>query len=85
MKKTNKFTKKQLKLLSEAILNERRKVDMETYKLLNAYIGDLYNLRKVIEWLSQNKACSRYDFSNIYNAIVNELPRAENLVDALTR
>lgn len=85
MKKGNRFTENELRLLSEAILNERRGVDMETYKLLNTYLGNLYNLRKAIEWLSQNKACSKYDFSGIYNAVTNELPRAENLVNSLTR
>jgi hypothetical protein len=80
MKRKTKFTKAELMLLSEAILNEKKKVDMETYKLLNAYVGDLYNIRKVIEWLSESNMCGNYDFQYIHEAVTNELPRAENLL-----
>lgn len=84
MRKTNKFTKKQLKLLSEAILNEGRKnfERRDTGEALNGYMSYLYNLRKIIEHLNNSNEVRendvrKHDFRSLYNAICNEIPSAE--------
>ena len=85
MKKRKKLTESELRYLSEAILNEGKKIDPNTSKLLYSYTGELNNLKKTIEWLEETNACRGYNFSRIYNAVMEELPRAERIFNSIIR
>lgn len=87
MKKRRKLTETELRYLSEAILNEKKKVDDYTSSLLYAYTGELYNLSKTIRSLAEalSKMGYRYDFGNIYDAISYEIPNADKLFKNLIR